>query len=765
MTSRVRVDLYDPTGATRLAVLGNARNVQWQEELSKAGTATFEVPLADASTALIADRSIVKFALDDVTVFGCVIAGETATITNDGGRSWLRFESQPGVGDLLDRAVVLPEYGLTRKSSDNRLFGFMSAVRADPTSWYVAADWVAPTGAYQWQADVSNRKGYPPVFATVDKYAQWISAFPGPNAQQPAGRVAYFRDTFTVESEMPVVVYAAADAFLTLYLDGEVVISPDYASTQSWTEAKTFKTTLLPGTHILAARVENSDTKRGPLAFLASVVYLSDTGKPGEAVDTETLSGDVLFAFDSDELNAAARAAIDVVIGKMTGDAPKVHVVGHTDSTGSDAYNLDLSKRRAASVANYILSKRPAAVVTRDGKGETDPVASNATEAGRAKNRRVEITYTRATEPVTTPGDTQTVTVVRRTDSRWKVHYYTPTPGWFRASVLKRLFKEARARGVAGLAAVGIDYDDVNDSSGRLWRDRGEYSFPIGQLSLLEVATQLAEAQMDWQLDADTMTLRAWVRRGEDRSVGADAVTLWVGGNLKAYETSRAAARVTNVISHLSDGAWQETVDDKAVAAVGGRVEVGLQLGSTLTAATARGVALGMLSDSAMPAITITGETAAGSGPQPYADYIVGDTISVPGHRGVGRMKARVIAVSVDASSDVVRAWPELVIDRTAGVGIADQAGNVWSVYGDEFGNLSIELAPAGSKATAVTFADGADNYRLVVTSAQTLALVGIATPGAYTPAQPYVVPTDNPTVLLNVFVSAGQLIAQVVQS
>lgn len=69
-----------------------------------------------------------------------------------------------------------------------------------------------------------------------------------------------------------------------------------------------------------------------------------------------------------------------------------VDVYGHTDSTGGDQYNFDLSQRRAMSVANYLsaqgVDQRRFAVT---GFGKTRPIATNATEAGRAQNRRVEI--------------------------------------------------------------------------------------------------------------------------------------------------------------------------------------------------------------------------------------------------------------------------------------------------------------------------------------------------------------------------------------
>lgn len=77
-----------------------------------------------------------------------------------------------------------------------------------------------------------------------------------------------------------------------------------------------------------------------------------------------------------------------------------VRVVGHTDSTGSDAINYPLSVARAESVRNYLTTKgvNPLRVVT-EGRGEREPVASNDAPAGRAQNRRVEIFLRESTPP------------------------------------------------------------------------------------------------------------------------------------------------------------------------------------------------------------------------------------------------------------------------------------------------------------------------------------------------------------------------------
>jgi len=70
----------------------------------------------------------------------------------------------------------------------------------------------------------------------------------------------------------------------------------------------------------------------------------------------------------------------------------KVQIVGHTDSDGDEAQNLDLSKRRAAAVRNVLVNQFgiDGARLTTDGKGESQPIDKNDTAAGKANNRRVE---------------------------------------------------------------------------------------------------------------------------------------------------------------------------------------------------------------------------------------------------------------------------------------------------------------------------------------------------------------------------------------
>jgi outer membrane protein OmpA-like peptidoglycan-associated protein len=99
------------------------------------------------------------------------------------------------------------------------------------------------------------------------------------------------------------------------------------------------------------------------------------------------------FAYNSAAVEPQFRRTLDQV-GQVLGQYNQTYVdiYGHTDSTGTHPYNQDLSERRAASVAGYLETRGVvAARIGTRGFGETQPIASNDSEEGRAANRRVEI--------------------------------------------------------------------------------------------------------------------------------------------------------------------------------------------------------------------------------------------------------------------------------------------------------------------------------------------------------------------------------------
>ncbi|MBW2096601.1 MAG: OmpA family protein [Deltaproteobacteria bacterium] len=106
-----------------------------------------------------------------------------------------------------------------------------------------------------------------------------------------------------------------------------------------------------------------------------------------------TMSEAVLFDLNSAALKPGAKQQLEKMAEVMVRYPENdILVTGHTDNTGSEKYNQDLSERRAKAVKNYLIFKGiSAGRITSMGFGETMPVASNATPEGRQKNRRVEI--------------------------------------------------------------------------------------------------------------------------------------------------------------------------------------------------------------------------------------------------------------------------------------------------------------------------------------------------------------------------------------
>jgi outer membrane protein OmpA-like peptidoglycan-associated protein len=106
-----------------------------------------------------------------------------------------------------------------------------------------------------------------------------------------------------------------------------------------------------------------------------------------------TFSSGILFDVDKSNLKDPYKGELSqlaVILNKY--EDTNILLAGHTDSTGSDEYNFELSRRRAQSVASYLTTQNVnRARFTTEGYGKTDPVASNETAEGRAQNRRVEV--------------------------------------------------------------------------------------------------------------------------------------------------------------------------------------------------------------------------------------------------------------------------------------------------------------------------------------------------------------------------------------
>ena len=130
------------------------------------------------------------------------------------------------------------------------------------------------------------------------------------------------------------------------------------------------------------------------LPVLARMSTLPGAGADGSvACESVTTLPAVHFATGRSNLDREARATLDRVAVVLT-SCPELalDIEAHTDATGSDALNARLSEARAASVRGYLVERGvPRERLAAEGFGSSRPVASNATDVGRARNRRIEL--------------------------------------------------------------------------------------------------------------------------------------------------------------------------------------------------------------------------------------------------------------------------------------------------------------------------------------------------------------------------------------
>jgi outer membrane protein OmpA-like peptidoglycan-associated protein len=125
---------------------------------------------------------------------------------------------------------------------------------------------------------------------------------------------------------------------------------------------------------------------------LESSLPAADVERVGEGIAVTFESG-VLYPFDSNNILPAGRENLRQLANSLRNyPETEVLIVGHTDSQGTDEYNMGLSYRRADAAKAFLVQQGiNGARIRVEGRGESEPVADNSTDAGRAQNRRVEV--------------------------------------------------------------------------------------------------------------------------------------------------------------------------------------------------------------------------------------------------------------------------------------------------------------------------------------------------------------------------------------
>jgi len=139
-------------------------------------------------------------------------------------------------------------------------------------------------------------------------------------------------------------------------------------------------------------KAANTDPKKVVSKDAATDVAMGQLTKKLKNVQNE--KGPIVFKTGSAEIDAAKCEKTLMAIHEIVMDYPafKVQIEGHTDNVGKAASNMTLSQKRAESVMNYLVAKykTPADRLSAKGFGDTKPIADNKTDAGKAKNRRVD---------------------------------------------------------------------------------------------------------------------------------------------------------------------------------------------------------------------------------------------------------------------------------------------------------------------------------------------------------------------------------------
>ena len=162
----------------------------------------------------------------------------------------------------------------------------------------------------------------------------------------------------------------------------------------------------------VSGSIENTVDREGLLLQMASIDGIRSVWDDLSVVDPEAKARaelerfqqalanirteEVIFEPGSAAFASGSRQALESIVQLLRGyPEHRVRISGHTDNTGRPQVNLRISRERAQAVANYLISSGvSAAQVTAQGYGASQPIADNATEDGRARNRRVEISYT-----------------------------------------------------------------------------------------------------------------------------------------------------------------------------------------------------------------------------------------------------------------------------------------------------------------------------------------------------------------------------------
>jgi hypothetical protein len=280
VSAPVTVTLYARDGSSLVTTVDDAAGVQWLDELNSTGSGTVKVPISSDVVAAVGYDQVLKFTYEGSDRFAIFIESIGWNVVDEAGDRWLNLSGR-GLLGWLANAAVLPVGGMTKSVADVRWFNF-GAVDAPDHDLHVT--WSTPE-AVKWDVRDDNVAGYPLDWPDIAAYWLWPT---DPEASVAAGTKAWFRASFTLARPTSIEIWAAADNFLDLYLDGELLISQT-SDPYGWQTATTTRVELPSGTHVIAVRGQNAippPTIAGynPAAILVSLLEVDGDGSLGGSV-------------------------------------------------------------------------------------------------------------------------------------------------------------------------------------------------------------------------------------------------------------------------------------------------------------------------------------------------------------------------------------------------------------------------------------------------------------------------------------------------
>jgi hypothetical protein len=679
VTSALTFTVYDATNTTLVGTLVDVLDAEFVDEFNAPGYGRVSVPMETADAGLLTKDRVVRCNYEGATRFAWFIESiDRKRVSQDGQRIYTA--EGRGLSAWLDTAVVYPQGGINDFVSAERPFNFAAADGA----WKNTVTWTSPLTVL-WSADDTARKKLP--VRWPDPSARWIWKT-NPSTAVQRGTVNYFRKTFTLASSTRIKFWATADNSMDVYLDGTLMMTSSKFTDNapSFAQMATCTVRLGAGDHTIAARVRNEkpyerfdlrvseSIRKTGLSIKASndkVEWTKHELTSGTQVKVNKISATGTGLTDGNTYYVRSAETNNFKLATANNDNSIVNIQKDAEVTLTVLGSMRVAAPEHGLTAGTkvtLTEVRPAGNGLAEGDEyflvdvKKDEFRLSETLGGTAKTVSADTTisirlvddqtagFLMTAWEVNTAGQAQSLIV--RTNDSWEVS--DEEAKWYPALILKTLAQEAEDRDVYRLDALTWDYTFASPSSGS-WTTSVEATMKVG-MTLLQVLDEVVDMGIDIWVTPDKK-VKAAERRGSDLSA---TVSLAIASNLLSFTTKVEPQLKTHALIRTKAGWATKSAD---LIDTHGRRETYLEFGNTKSEDTARVVADRLLKRTGKPMILASSvEAIPITGALPFADFAVGDRITIPDATGASTVKARVLSIGMKLDGNGVTFQPELEV-------------------------------------------------------------------------------------------------------